>query len=186
MFIAIVCIVIAFGGVWAFRASAGKPLNSPVVSQALSKRSQTGLKGAEAALKVKNAKVKSSMKFDIDCVGKSEQQLREYFLSNPCKGLARAYIRIGDIRRNLVLVAISWVEMPSVASAEEYGALVFDDVGNVIELSREVKTLNHITYEDRVYTSGVEGVFVWQVEVKPASSKVSEIEMNDILERSRQ
>lgn len=184
--VAVVCAVVTFGGAWAFRARTGSPPGSQAVSKAFAGRSQTGLKKAEANLRAKSAKVESSIEFDVNCASKSEQELQDHFLSNPCKGLARAYIQIGDNRRNFILVSISWVEMPTSASAKEYESLVFNDVGNIIELSREVKELRTIKYENRIYTSGIEGAYVWQVEVKPVSSTVPEGEVNEILERSRQ
>ncbi|WP_147339481.1 hypothetical protein [Actinomadura spongiicola] len=184
--IAIAAVVVGFAGLVTFRARAGKGSSAQSVGGALSKMSQAGFREAETALKAGKFEVKSSIKFNADCAGKSEGELREYFLSNPCEGLARAYIQIGDARRNLILVAISWVEMSSVASGEEYGRLVVVDVGNIVELSREVPTLKNITYEDRLYASGVKGAFVWQVEVKPVTAKVPDAVVNDVLERTRQ
>ncbi len=112
--------------------------------------------------------------------------MRTYFLSHACEHMARAYIRVGDIKYNPVLVAISWVEMPDMATAGEYLRLVDTDVGNVIELSRESKHFKNVTYEDRTYMFGNRGTFVWEVEVKPVFSRTPDSLVNSIIEKVRQ
>ncbi|MDL4770757.1 hypothetical protein [Actinomadura xylanilytica] len=112
--------------------------------------------------------------------------MHEYFRSNPCKYLARAYMQIGEGGQNLALAALSWVEMPNVDLASNLNHLVDVDVGNIIELSRETKKFEKIIYDERTYISGIKGTFVWSVEVKPVFQTVSDSLINQIITDTRQ
>jgi hypothetical protein len=73
-----------------------------------------------------------------DCVAHSYGKVREFFREQPCVALHRAWFDVRDGRRGLVLVAVSWVEMPDIRSAREFQELVdTHGTGNVTELSRE-------------------------------------------------
>lgn len=185
----IVDLMVAMAGLtggYLLRAKASKATQSQTAGNALSRTAKAGFIRADDALKSERHETRLSMDFDTDCVGHSEGEVRDYFLSHPCKHMARAYIQVGDTNRHLILVAISWVEMPGIADAREYLRLVDVDAGNVIELSRETKRFKNVTYEDRTYMFGIKGTFVWQVEVKPLSAATPDSMVNAILAEVRQ
>lgn len=118
----IVAVVVAMAGLtgsYLLRAKASKTIQSQTAGNALSREAKAGFVRADAALKSERHETKLSMDFDTDCVGRSEGEIHDYFLSHPCKYIARAYIQVGDTNRHLILVAISWVEMPGIADARE-------------------------------------------------------------------
>jgi hypothetical protein len=85
-----------------------------------------------------------------------------------------------------VLVAISWVEMPSTHLAAEYKKLVdTPDAGGVAELSRDTTLYRNIDYSDSAHTSGMSDVAVWNVQARPIVPKTS-AEITEILIDSRQ
>jgi hypothetical protein len=100
--------------------------------------------------------------------------------------MARAYIKIGEINRNLILVAISWIEMPDATSAKEYKRLVDNNEGRVIELSRETRLYRNITFDDRNFMTGIKGTFVWNVEATSQFSTTPDSVTNEIVAHSRQ
>lgn len=47
-----------------------------------------------------------------DCAEHSYGQVREFFRGNPCVGLHRALFKLRDRNGSVVLLAVSWVDMP--------------------------------------------------------------------------
>ena len=128
-------------------------------------------------------KVRLSTKFDTDCAAHSYGKVHEFFVANPCKWLARAYVQVGDAE---VLVAISWVGMPDKPLAEEYKRLVdTPGAGNVTELSRGITLYRNIKYAGSARSSGVDGTAVWNVQVRPVYPRPNAM-IGRILTDSRQ
>jgi hypothetical protein len=128
-------------------------------------------------------KVGLAMSADTDCATHSYGRVHEFFTTHPCRWLARAYVRLGYSE---VLVAISWVEMPTVRLAEDYKKLIdTPGAGNVTELSRESTLYRKIKYVDSAHTSGINGVAVWNVQAQPILPKTT-AEITEILIDSRQ
>jgi hypothetical protein len=147
---------------------------------------QAGFKRAEAALTVSGFKASLAMKFETDCAAHSYGRVHKFFQLNPCKSLARAYLQIGEPDQGLILVAISWVAMPSASLAEKYKELIdTTEAGNITELSRETKLYKNIRYTDGSYMSGLHGAAVWNVQVKPVFPATTDV-INKILADSRQ
>jgi hypothetical protein len=144
---------------------------------------QAGFKRAEASLVASGHKVSLAVRLDNDCAAYSSGQVHEFFESNPCKWLARAYVQVGYSE---VLVAISWVEMPSARLAAEYKKLVdTPDAGSVTELSRNTTLYRKIDYSYSAHTSGINGSTVWNVQARPIVPKTT-AEITEILIDSRQ
>jgi hypothetical protein len=173
-------------GIGPLRSKAKPPARPQSITNALAREAQAGFKRAEAALKANRLQTRLSTRFDTDCAAHSEGQLHDHFQGSPCKYLARAYIEVGKTKRDPMLVAIAWIEMPDVASAAELKQLVDMDVGNVIELSRETKPYRNVSYEERIYAAGMKGTFVWSVEVKPLTASTPESLVNRVIDSSRQ
>ncbi|MFI0451191.1 hypothetical protein [Actinomadura sp. 6N118] len=186
--IGVTVVIIASGwtGISFLSSKTGKSASPRTPKNALTTEAQAGFKQADATLKVGHFRTKLSMGFDNDCARHSEGQVRDYFQANPCKYMARAYIQVNDANRGLAHVAITWVEMPSATSAMEYKHLFDIGAGKVIELSRESKSLKNATFENRTYTSGTKGNFVWTVEVAPLFSTTPDSVINEVLAGSRQ
>src|SRR5207249_4903789 len=121
----------------AVKLNAGTRERSQASAGPLRLKMQAEFKRAEAALIASKFKTNLAVRFDTDCTAHSNGQVRTYFQSTPCTFLARAYIQVGEPGDNLILVAISWVEMPSVASVKDLKRLIDEGVGNITELSLE-------------------------------------------------
>ncbi|MFC4906620.1 hypothetical protein [Actinomadura gamaensis] len=186
-----VSVTVAVGGVSLAEAGpssvkAGPPAASRVAGSALAKDAQAGMARARAALEAGHYGTKLSMRYDTDCAGHSEGRAPDFFRENPCRRMVRGFVQLGELDKDLVLVAISWVEMQDATSAQGYKALVDANAGKVTELSRETKPFEAISFENRTFMTGLKGAFVWNVEVKPQFSTVSDAVVNGILEDSRQ
>ncbi|MGH3381549.1 MAG: hypothetical protein ACRDP6_43150 [Actinoallomurus sp.] len=85
-----------------------------------------------------------------------------------------------------VLVAISWVEMPSARLATEYKQLA-DTVGagSISELWRDKTLYRKFDYSSSAHTSGINGAPVWNVQARPIVSKTN-TEITEVLIDSRQ
>jgi hypothetical protein len=99
------------------------------------------------------------------------------------KWLARAYVQLGYSE---VLVAISWVEMPTTRLAADYKKLVdTPDAGGITELSRDEVRYRKIDYADSAHTAGMNGMAVWNVQAVPIVPRTT-AEITKILVDSRQ
>jgi hypothetical protein len=71
-------------------------------------------------------------------------------------------------RRGLVLVAVSWVEMPDTRSAREFHELVdTHGTGNVTELSREQGPHRRVRFTGQHYVSRRDGTTVTNAQAEP-------------------
>lgn len=103
-----------------------------------------------------------------DCAGHSYGTVRTFFRDRPCAGLARAVFEVRDRRRNVVLVAVSWVVMPDEAGAAAYRRLVdVDGTGNVTELSRERGRYRGVRFTGQPYASRRDDTSVVNVQAEP-------------------
>jgi hypothetical protein len=130
--------------------------------------------------------VKLAAKTSNDCAAHSYGLTHEFFLSHPCKWLARAWLALRRRGQGLVLVAISWVGMSNANLAEQYKHLVDGSgTGNVTELSREVGPYRDIVFNGNFYSSGIDGNAVWNAQVQPVGP-VSNVVLTKIQHDSRQ
>jgi hypothetical protein len=82
--------------------------------------------------------------------------------------VTRAVIEVTDKRKNVVLIAVSRVDMPTAADARQYKELVDrDDTGNITELSREGGRYQSYRYTGRFYNSSIDGPSVENTQVEP-------------------
>jgi hypothetical protein len=147
---------------------------------------QTNFKQAAAALVASRFTGYMAQAFDDNCAAHSYGQVQNFFRSNPCKWLARAYIVLHQNKQDSVLVAISWVDMPTLSLALEYKRLVdVPGTGNITELSRESGSYRNIVFTGHNYVSGIVGTAVWNVQVQPIGSIPSTI-LKTVLNDSRQ
>jgi hypothetical protein len=105
---------------------------------------------------------------DGDCAAHSYGLVREFFEENPCSALFRALFEIRDQRRNVVLVAVAWVDMPDVRQARRFKDLVDrDGTGNITELSRETGAYQDVRFTGDHYTSIREDTTVINAQAQP-------------------
>jgi hypothetical protein len=128
-------------------------------------------------------KVDANAAIDSDCGKHSYGTVQRYFRSTPCVFLARASFAVADKRKEVVLVAVSSVELPDVDTATRFRALVDrPGTGNITELSREVGAYRNVKYDGRIYTSSQNAVTVWNVQIMPAVGHPSPAVLKDITE----
>ena len=110
------------------------------------------------------------IRFDKNCANNSYGQVHKFFLSNPCKWLARVSLILGPTGHAVALVAISWVEMPSAFQAQRFKHLVdTPGTGNVTKLTRIEGPYQNVHYSGLYYVSGKYSTAVWNTEVQPIS-----------------
>ncbi|WP_459028839.1 hypothetical protein [Pseudonocardia sp. DLS-67] len=123
-----------------------------------------------AQLRLLRQALRVEQRFDStdDCVAHSYGQVREFFREQPCVALHRAWFDVRDGRRGLVLVAVSWVEMPDTRSARELHELVDTyGTGNVTELSREEGPHRRVRFTGKHYVSRRDGPTVMNAQAEP-------------------
>jgi len=147
---------------------------------------QTNFNQAAAALVASRFAGYIARAFDDNCAAHSYGEVQDFFRSNPCKWLARAYIVLNQNKQDSVLVAISWVDMPTSSLALEYKHLVdTPGTGNITELSRESGPYRNVVFTGNNYLSGIIGTAVWNVQVQPVGSVPASI-LSTVLNDSRQ
>jgi hypothetical protein len=121
-----------------------------------------------------------------NCEQHSYGKVQVFFKSDPCEWLTRAYLAIHDSNLGEVLVALSWVGMPSAASATAYKKLVDKGgTGNITELSRDTGPYRTIKYSGEFYTSGLDGSSVWNVQLQPVG-QIPTAFVSEIFDRFKQ
>jgi hypothetical protein len=105
---------------------------------------------------------------DGDCDVHSYGLVREFFREHPCSALFRALFEVRDERRNVVLVAVAWVDMPDVRQAREFKELVDrDGTGNITELSRETGPYQDVRFTGEHYASTRDEATVINAQAQP-------------------
>jgi len=113
---------------------------------------------------------------DQNCASHSEGKIQEFFRSNPCKWLARAYIVVQQDSQGMMLVNITWVDMPDSTLAEECKQLMdTPGSGSITELSRESGPYRDTPLSKDYYMTGISGAVVWNVQIQPFNSIPADI-----------
>jgi hypothetical protein len=104
------------------------------------------------------------------CAEHAYGQVRNFFLGRPCADLHRAQFQVRDKKGDVVLVAVSWVQMPDLDSARAYKRLVDAyGTGNIIELSREGGRYRTVRYTGQRYASRRDGTVVANAQAEPVA-----------------
>jgi hypothetical protein len=126
-------------------------------------------------------RVESRFDSTDDCVAHSYGEVQEFFRDQPCVALHRAWFEVRDGRRGLVLVAVSWVEMPDMRSARAFHELVdTHGTGNVTELSREEGPHRRVRFTGQHYVSGRDGITVMNAQAEPLGRAAAVAELEEI------
>ncbi|WP_219414814.1 hypothetical protein [Pseudonocardia nigra] len=127
-------------------------------------------------------RVDSRFEADDDCAAHSYGQVQEFFRAQPCATLFRALFTVRDARRNVVLVAVAWVEMPDAASAREYHRLVdTHGTGNVTELSRERGPYRRVRFTGEQYASRRDGTTLVNAQAQPVGRTAGVVDLAEIV-----
>jgi hypothetical protein len=145
------------------------------------------LNRTEAMLLASGYRVNLDVRFDKNCATNSYGPVHHFFLSDPCKWLARASLTLRESGHAAVLVAISWVDMRNIALAEQYKHLVdAPGTGNIAELTHVSGPYRSVRFTGGFYRSGIAGkTAVWNAEVQPVG-RVPVTVTRKILSDSRQ
>jgi len=102
------------------------------------------------------------------CADHAYGAVRDFFRGQPCTDLYRAQLELTNRRGDVVLIAISWVQMPDAASARAYRRLVdAGNAGNVTELSRDGGPYQSVGYTGRHHDADRRGTTVSTTQVEP-------------------
>lgn len=120
---------------------------------------------------------------DTDCAEHSYGQVQEFFRTHPCMALFRALIEVRDRRRNVVLMAVAWVEMPDADSAGDFKRLVDrHGSGNITELSRERGRYRDVRFTGDIYKSGRDSEIVVNAQAQPVHRGVGAAALAEIVQ----
>jgi len=127
-------------------------------------------------------KITSRVSASDDCAAHSYGQVQAFFHDQPCDALFRASFEVRDARRNVVLVAVAWVDMPDAARAARFQRLVDrPGTGNVTELSRERGTYRNVRFDGTHYDSARDGITVVNSQAQPAGRTAGAIALAGIV-----
>jgi hypothetical protein len=112
------------------------------------------------------------VKRELECAVHSYGQVREFFVSTPCRSLQRTLLAIGDAEGNTVVVSIAWVRMRTAVSVERLKRLADTyGTGNVSPIAHEVLGLRGVRFTGKHYASRRTGSLVVIAEATPGSGQ---------------
>lgn len=142
---------------------------------------KNNLLSVEARWKRKGYQVNVRAEPAFDCTAHSYGQVHNFFVSHNCELLLRATGEFRDKHRNVVLVAVSWVDMPTTGEAARLKKLVdAEGTGNVTELSREKGGYRNVRFVGLGYNSGISEQAVWNIQVQPVGWSPAAVLLNEI------
>lgn len=114
---------------------------------------------------------------DDDCVDHSYGAVRLWFRDHPCDALFRTAVQV-DVTGGTVLVAVSWVDVPTEEQARGLHDLVDGDgTGTVTELSRERGPSTGVRFTGEHYASARDGTTVLDAQAQAVAGEVSDAEL---------
>ncbi len=112
--------------------------------------------------------------FEQDCAAYAYGQVQQFFREHPCSAVFRALFEVQDQRRNRVLVAVAWVDMPDESQAAAFQRLVdIHGTGNITELSQEQRRYRSVRFTGEHYASTRNGVTVINAQAEPLGRTAS-------------
>lgn len=120
-----------------------------------------------------------------DCASHSYGQVQEFFRTHPCTALFRVLLEVRDARRNVVLVAVAWVDMPDVEQAHQFQRLVDrDGTGNIRELSRESGRYQDVRFTGEYYESVRDDTTVVNAQAQPVGRARGAVALAKLVEEA--
>lgn len=138
---------------------------------------------AEARLIRQGVRVNGKITSDAaSCVAHSYGQVKNFFERQPCTALHRASFEVLDREGDVVLVAVSWVQMPDQSSAGALRQLLdASGTGNVTELSREQGKYRTVRYTGDIYASHRDGSVVVNAQAQPVARGATGLALTSIV-----
>jgi len=169
------------GGAVGSRTSASSGVSSGARSQA--RVSNQNSQAAEARVVARGVRVTARVTDDTtNCVEHSYGQIRDLLRRQPCVGLHRAVFELRDRNGDVVLLAVSWVEMADEATARDlHQRLDTHGTGNITELSRERGRYRSVRYTGDAYASHRDGTVVVNAQAQPVARRVSGLALTSIV-----
>ena len=158
--------------------SLGSGANVRAGTQVGPQRSQA----ARARLVARGVRVDAQATDDAaDCAAHSYGEVRDFFRQRPCVALHRAAFQVRDDRGDVVLIAVSWVEMPDEAGARAFKTLVdVHGTGNATELSRERGRYRSVRFTGDAYASRRDGTVVANAQAQPVAPGTTGLALTSI------
>lgn len=182
-----VAVVVGAGGI---SATGGATVASSTSSVSGSSGARSGSRisdrdsqAAEARLVRHGVRVTARTTGDAtDCVKHSYGHVQGFFRRQPCTALHRALFEIRDRKGDVVLVAVSWVQMPDEAGARALLELLdTNGSGNITELSREQGRYRTVRYTGAVYASHRNGTVVVNAQAQPVARGATGLALTSIV-----
>jgi hypothetical protein len=153
------------------------------VSVRLSKPGRQQSRTAQRRLSARGLRVRvQAQDSGSDCAARAYGQVVEFFRGTPCVGVYRALFEVRGSGGVVVLVAASWVHMPSEAGASAYRELVdTHGTGNITELSRERGRHRDARFTGHVYASRRDGTVVANAQAQPVGRGAAGLALTEIV-----
>jgi hypothetical protein len=141
-------------------------------SRNAARRGQTSEAWRRMGLRVVTRAVNREIRRELECTASSYGQVRDFFLSTPCRSMQRTQPVLCDEQGNTIAVSITWVRMPTVVSAERLKRLVdTDGTGSVSPITGEVPEARGVRFTGKHYASRRTGSLVVIAEAAPGSGQ---------------
>ncbi|OZM73495.1 hypothetical protein CFN78_08065 [Amycolatopsis antarctica] len=188
---ALACGVVAVGGVGG-AGTAGTAADSAATQALRGKTSQS--KGEAKKGRYEPAwnrlgwkQLKKTGQKAATCVAHSFGQVQEFFARNPCTALDRTLLALGDGSGGTILVAISWVRMPTAGVAQELEDLAHvQGTGNVTPLATSLLDIAGVEFTGEYYDSDRRGSMTVIAEATPADGGADEAMMRAVVEVAKE
>lgn len=138
------------------------------VPRAITQARRADVDRATLRLQRKGLRVTSRLDTDTDCAGNSYGLVTDFLRTRPCDSLVRVVFEVRGRGPGVVLVAVSWVQMPDEAGAVEFHQLVDrHGTGNITELSRDGWRYRDVRFTGENYDSDRDGTTVVNAQAEP-------------------
>lgn len=181
---ALFAIAVGAGGTSALGiGSAGGGTSASSGTRGPSSVSNRQSQAAEARIVARGVQVRARATDDsTNCAAHAYGQVKEYLREHPCAGMHRALFELRDTRGNVVLIAVSWVDMGDEATAREFHRLVDGSgSGNITELSRERGRYRSVRFTGDIYESRREGTVVSNAQAQPVGRGATGLALTSIV-----
>jgi hypothetical protein len=141
-------------------------------SRNAARRGQTSEAWRRMGLRVVTRAINREIRRELECTTPSYGQVRDFFLSTPCRSMQRTQPVLCDEQGNTIAVSTTWVRMPTVVSAERLKRLVdTDGTGSVSPITGEVPEARGVRFTGKHYASRRTGSLVVIAEAAPGSGQ---------------
>lgn len=177
-------VVLAAGGTTAIGAglsSGGSSVSGSARSQPNVNRQRS--EAAEARIVARGVQVRARLTDDSDdCAEHAYGRMQDFLRRHPCAGMHRAMFELRDAKGDVVLVAVSWVDMGDETTARELHRLIDGSgTGNITELSRERGRYRSIRFTGDIYESRREGTVVSNAQAQPVGRGATGLALTSIV-----